>query len=410
MFKIPNLKTLETDETLSIAKQLLAQKDAIESWFEKQWQQVTPPFYSSVDLRHAGFKLAPVDTNLFPAGFNNLDEAGQARATEAIRATLQLRFPEAKRILLIPDSDARNPHYFENVRVLENLVKQAGYEVKIGSLLSVVTEPRELKTPGGHAITLYPVKRDDHHLHVDGFEPDLIVLNYDLAGGVADTLRNLKQPVIPSLSLGWHQRLKSGHFQHYEAIAADFGKEFDIDPWLISPLFRYCGEIDFMSRAGEDCIEKHAKVLFASVKEKYKEHNIKKEPFLAIKADAGSFGMAVMMIKDPEDIHRLNRKQRLKMAVTKGGATVSNVIIQEGVYSEERFGKNNSATAEPVVYCIGEYIAGAFYRMHGEQESDENLNIPGMEFKALKEAKNNNAFYVYSVVARLAALAAAYED
>ena len=27
----------------------------------------------SVDLRNSGFKLAPVDTNLFPGGFNNLN-------------------------------------------------------------------------------------------------------------------------------------------------------------------------------------------------------------------------------------------------------------------------------------------------------------------------------------------------
>jgi glutamate--cysteine ligase len=30
---------------------------------------------TSVDLRNAGFKLAPVDTNLFPGGFNNLNPA-----------------------------------------------------------------------------------------------------------------------------------------------------------------------------------------------------------------------------------------------------------------------------------------------------------------------------------------------
>lgn len=45
----------------------------IETWFREQWLKITPPFYTSVDLRNSGFKLAPVDTNLFPAGFNNLN-------------------------------------------------------------------------------------------------------------------------------------------------------------------------------------------------------------------------------------------------------------------------------------------------------------------------------------------------
>ena len=45
----------------------------IEAWFRKQWIKYPAPFYTSIDLRNSGYKIAPVDTNLFPAGFNNLD-------------------------------------------------------------------------------------------------------------------------------------------------------------------------------------------------------------------------------------------------------------------------------------------------------------------------------------------------
>jgi hypothetical protein len=48
-------------------KKILEATPAIERWFRLEWQEHTPPFYCSVDLRNAGFKLAPVDTNLFPA-------------------------------------------------------------------------------------------------------------------------------------------------------------------------------------------------------------------------------------------------------------------------------------------------------------------------------------------------------
>ncbi len=48
------------------------EKAKIEAWFEEQWSQFTPPLYSSVDIRHAGFKVGAIDTNLFPGGFNNL--------------------------------------------------------------------------------------------------------------------------------------------------------------------------------------------------------------------------------------------------------------------------------------------------------------------------------------------------
>ena len=62
---------IETLDTLFSSKE----KD-IDAWFEKQYKNSPPPFYSSVDLRHSGYKIAPVDTNLFPAGFNNLSEKG----------------------------------------------------------------------------------------------------------------------------------------------------------------------------------------------------------------------------------------------------------------------------------------------------------------------------------------------
>ena len=46
----------------------------IEAWFRNQWIKYPAPFYTSIDIRNSGFKIAPVDTNLFPAGFNNLDD------------------------------------------------------------------------------------------------------------------------------------------------------------------------------------------------------------------------------------------------------------------------------------------------------------------------------------------------
>ena len=143
------------------------------------------------------------------------------------------------------------------------------------------------------------------------------------------------------------------------------------------------------------------------------------EPFLVVKADAGTYGMAVMMIKDPKELLELNRKQRTRMSASKGGVQVSRVIIQEGVYSFETVG-DDQAVAEPVVYGIGRHVIGGFYRVHKKRGPSENLNAPGMDFLPLAFSKpcnvphadaeeNANRFYAYSVVARLAMLAAARE-
>ncbi|MFN7402500.1 MAG: glutamate--cysteine ligase, partial [Alphaproteobacteria bacterium] len=58
---------------ITLLETLLSRRgDEVSRWFENLRGRCGAPFYSSVDLRHAGFKLAPVDTNLFPAGFNHL--------------------------------------------------------------------------------------------------------------------------------------------------------------------------------------------------------------------------------------------------------------------------------------------------------------------------------------------------
>jgi glutamate--cysteine ligase len=70
---VPHLTTALTGPLLELERRILDHATTVERWLRTQWLEHTPPFYSSVDLRNAGFKLAPVDTNLFPGGFNNLN-------------------------------------------------------------------------------------------------------------------------------------------------------------------------------------------------------------------------------------------------------------------------------------------------------------------------------------------------
>ena len=159
------------------------------------------------------------------------------------------------------------------------------------------------------------------------------------------------------------------------------------------------------------------------IREKYKEYGIDETPYVVVKADAGTYGMGVMTVKDASEVTGLNRKQRNKMSVIKEGMNVSQVIIQEGVHTFERVGSNGKAgVAEPVVYMIDRFVVGGFYRVNNERGVDENLNAPGMHFEplafetscCLPDCGQNpdappNRFYAYGVVARLAQLAASLE-
>ena len=289
------------------------------------------------------------------------------------------------------------------------------------SALAVDWPPRssvEFRAAESFELLLEPLKRDGDRVYVEGFKPCLVLLHNDLSGGRPDILEGLKQPVVPHPKLGWSDRLKTQHFALYKEVAEEFAERFGIDPWLLNPLFRNCGEINFAKREGEECLASNVELILEDIKAKYAEYGVTDEPFVIIKADAGTYGMGIMTVKDPSEVKGLNRKQRNKMAVVKEGLEVNDVIVQEGVYTFENVG---DAIAEPVVYMIDHFVVGGFYRVHTERGKDQNLNAPGMQFVPLAfdepcSSPNPgdpgcppNRFYSYGVIARLALLAAAIE-
>ena len=417
----PELNTSFTEPLYFLERRFLSRRSLIQEWFLQEWQKTKAPVYGSVDLRNAGFKLAPIDMNLFPAGFNNLNPNFLSQTISAARKSILQQVTDAKRILIIPESHTRNLFYWENVKTLQKMLEQAGFDARFGLLSEELNAPLDIQLPSGEKVTVSPLVRKEDQLFLSDFSPNLILLNNDLSDGIPAILQHLKQPLVPPAELGWSQRLKSEHFQYYEKVAQEFAKQMEIDPWFIAPLFRHCGQIDFMQQEGLECLINNAQILFAELQKKYAEYNIPHKPFLVVKADAGTYGMAVMTVRHVDELKSLNRKQRSRMATTKGGQPVRRVIIQEGVYTFETFGQDQ-AVAEPVVYLWGECVVGGFYRVHKERGIDENLNAPGMHFEPLAfsntcdnpcdQVKPNtcqNRFYIYGVIAQLSMLAAARE-
>jgi len=233
-------------------------------------------------------------------------------------------------------------------------------------------------------------------------------------------LENLyEQYLLPPLHAGWAVRRKSNHFDAYDDVAKKFSKVIDIDPWMINPFFTKCNGINFHERVGEECLQESVDSILKKITRKYREYGIKEKPYVIVKADAGTYGMGIMTVKDASEVKDLNRKERNKMSVVKEGLEVADVLVQEGVYT---FEKINEAVAEPVVYMMDRYVVGGFYRVHTGRGVDENLNAPGMHFVPLAFEHNAipdvaakpgvavpNRFYLYGVVARLALLAASLE-
>lgn len=415
------LNTTAKEQLHTLERHFLSHRKAMENWFATQWKLTPPPVYGSVDLRNAGFKLAPIDMNLFPAGFNNLNPDFLSHTAIAARDSILSILPTAKQILVIPENHTRNLHYWSNIKILQTTLESAGFEVHFSLINAEDTAPKEIILESGDKIVLESIERKADKLFVNNIEPDLILLNNDLSAGIPELLQNLQQVILPPAELGWSQRYKSEHFQYYALVAAEFADLMKFDPWFISPLFRYCGEIDFMQQEGMECLIANAEILFLEIEKKYRQYNIPQQPFLIVKADAGTYGMAVMTVRNIEELKSMNRKQRTGMSKTKGGQPVRRVIIQEGVYTFETFGPDH-AVAEPVVYLWGSCVVGGFYRVHKDRLVDENLNSPGMEFQPLAFAEPctqpredmepdacPNRFYAYGIVAQLSMLAAARE-
>ena len=378
---VPHLVTALTGPINELEQRILESMPAIERWFRLEWMEHTPPIYTSVDLRNAGFKLAPVDTNLYPGGWNNLTTEMLPLAVQAAMAAIEKICPEAKNLLLIPENHTRNTFYLSNVVQLQRIFTQAGLNVRLGTLNPEITEPTEVALPDGESVLLEPLVRTKNRLGLKNFDPCTILVNNDLSAGTPEVLKHLnEQFLLPPLHAGWSIRRKSTHFEAYEEVAKRFAKMLGMDPWLINPLFERCGDVNFADGTGMDCLRTHTESLLNRIKRKYKDYGINEKPFVVVKADNGTYGMGIMTVRDVADLDALNRKARNKMNVIKDGQTVNDVIIQEGVLTHEHI---NATVAEPVVYMLDRYVVGGFYRVHADRGVDENLNAPGASFVPL---------------------------
>lgn len=417
---VPLLTTAHSGPLHHVEKMVLNQVAVIESWFRDQWKLTPPSLTSSVDLRHAGFKIAPVDTNLFPAGFNNLNPDFLPLCIQAAQSVLIDYIPSCTKILIIPEAHTRNQFYLQSLSVLRTIFVKAGFVVHIASIDPDIKAPYEVTLNNGELLLIEPLERQGDRVGVDGYNPCFLLLNNDLSSGVPEILQGLEQKIRPTPKLGWATRLKSSHFNFYDEVASEFSTLLGIDSWLINSYFSDLDGIDFMAQENLDKLACEVDRILTLIADKYQKYGIDQKPYVVIKADNGTYGMSVMMVNDAEEVRQLNRKQRTKMSASKGSRKVERVIIQEGVYTFESM--PDGSVAEPVVYMIGPFVVGGFYRVHKGRGIDENLNAPGMHFEPLAFAQAcnmpcdelevldcPNRFYVYGVIARLAALAAARE-
>ncbi len=364
---------------------IVTRSNEIENWFAHQWQNLNPLPYFSCDIRHAGYKIGIVDTNLFPGGFNNLCDSYSKDAQKAMSQYLE-SYPHVKNIALLAETHTRNKFYLLNVLKIKSLLESCGKNVRV--TMSLEAWPQSAVTidlSETDSLTLYqPQTLPSQHENTvsdlylgDDFKVDFILSNNDFSAGLPNFLIPFESLIAPHPDLGWHKRRKHTHFDKLKALVNDFGNQFDLDPWLL------CPDHIVVDNVAEDNLEPLAlavEKLLTSIQTEYQKRGVTDSPYVFVKNASGTYGLGVISVFSGDEIRQLNRKKREKLFASKQGAPTNTFLIQEGVPTIETY---SDFPIEPVIYGIGAQSVGGFFRIHEGKNNQESLNAPGMTFSCL---------------------------
>jgi glutamate--cysteine ligase len=364
---------------LTLHHHLLANMDKICDWFSEKTNKLSTPIYSSYDVRDSGYKVSNVDANIFPAGFNNICSVDKETSIGLMNSYINKHYgSNVKNILLVTEEHTNNAFYWENVHTIRSLIEAGGRAVRVAI-------PRELSSPlkvvssTGHEIEVHSALDSGELLK--SFKPDLIISNNDFSESHEEWAHQMSKFFInPPRELGWYQRKKSTYFKYYNALVSEFANIAEIDPFLLRVETELFENFDVTSDVSKAALAEQVDLLLERLRRDYKNRGIQQEPFVFVKNNAGTYGLAVIRVGSGAEVKEWSYKSRKKMKAAKGGRAVEEVIIQEGIPS---IVQADGASAEPVIYMIGSDLAGGFLRTHAEKSSTESLNSPGAVYKRL---------------------------
>ena len=382
-----------------------AKRQEITEWMEKKRAEVPIPIYGSVDVRDAGWKIAVVDANHFPAGFNNVAPEDEQHLSALLKNHINRRDEKCRWVHLYPESHTRNAAYVENLKTLQRLIEQAGFRCTVGSpeladhgSLAGISGPLNLD------IVSLQVVNDEESIVVNGEQPDLILLNNDLTEGIVPGLGTSR--VSPPPVMGWHSRKKSHHYDALSDYVSEIAELIGIEPWcLITDWF--VSKDKCLDR--ESCrIELAAEVddFIQQIKHKYHNLGIDREPVVFIKNDSGTYGLGILSVRSGEELLSLSNRKMRKLMYSKGGVEVENFLIQEGIPT--RLETADGGPVEPVVYLVDGQAASWFYRINEKKSDIDNLNSPSASFESYTDVGHlygENAHGWHALVAELSMLA-----
>ncbi|MCC6273979.1 MAG: glutamate--cysteine ligase [Deltaproteobacteria bacterium] len=404
-----------------IAENFLKNRDKIESFFAEKTKGLVPPLYLSCDIRNSGHKIGVVDTNLFPAGFNNLCNSYSRLSGFALKAYFETYLPEVRSVLVLAEEHTRNRFYLENVLRLLGLLEAAGIKVRAVYAGEEIAEPSfEADLGQGKVLRMERLRVRDGRPYAGDFAGDWILSNNDFSQGLPQVLSGLEARISPPPGLGWHRRRKSVHFSRLRGLIQEFAARLEIDPWLLDCEFATVDEVELGEESGVRRLAEGVDRVLEKVEAQYRRYGIESPAYAFVKNNAGTYGMGLMEVMSSRDILNMNRRDRNKLLSAKGGKKGDSFLVQEGIPTADFY---SGYPIEPVIYMVGFQVVGGFFRMNAQRDAFASLNARGMEFACLclhkldephegaflNCAEKGNLVSLASVMARIAALAAAEE-
>ena len=183
--------------------------------------------------------------------------------------------------------------------------------------------PRRSTCPTGGSLTLEPIVRTGRRVGLADFDPCMVLLNNDLSAGApadprrhrpadrAAARRRLVQPQeVASLRASSIASRRSSR----RCSASTRGSSIRTSASAARSTSRSAPARNASRRTCRSCSSRSAPSTRNTASTE--------KPFVIVKADAGTYGMGIMTVRDASEVTGLNRKQRNKMAVVKEGLEV----------------------------------------------------------------------------------------
>ncbi len=381
----------------NLTQRLEEKRSEIKKWMQEKRTEIPIPIYGSVDIRDSGWKVAVVDSNHFPAGFNNVSKNDESRLSSLLKSHILRLNEDCSWVHLYPESHTRNKGYVENVKTIKRLIEGAGYRCTVGS-----PELRAFGSLDGLTgpLMLDKVSLVDEALVVDNETPDLIMLNNDLTEGILPGLSSSQ--VIPPTHMGWQRRRKSEHYECLKSYIEEIAKILGVDSWHLMADWFVSEDKCLEKETCREMLAAEVDEFLANLKARYLKMGVERDPVAFIKNDRGTYGLGIMSVSSGEELLNLSNRKFKRLMYSKGGVDVENFLIQEGIPTCLKTPEGHPV--EPVVYLVDGEAASWFYRINSKKGDLENLNSPSAQFVKFDEVKDKYGKHAHNWHALLAEL------